>query len=229
MAQTSVSELFSKCHARIGRAVHHSNEAAEIWNGLDIMHLLAVTLFVRDDGTGTLDVDQVEPLPENLELELGEFLYQLRAALDGAVYASAIQDSGQNPPPKTSSIEFPICERKEEWAKQSRKIALLNAGRRRFIEVTQPFAEPPLEASLLVLNSNRCLQVLKRTSSDRQASAPAYPHRRISMDRPLFELPQGTRLEKLEVRPMSSSEGPAARFSLSWLAAWHEAVRQSSS
>ena len=91
MAQTSVSELFSKCHARIGRAVHHSNEAAEIWNGLDIMHLLAVTLFVRDDGTGTLDVDQVEPLPENLELELGEFLYQLRAALDGAVYASAIQ------------------------------------------------------------------------------------------------------------------------------------------
>lgn len=34
------------------------------------------------------------------------------------------------------------------------------------------------------------------------------------MDRPLFELPEGTRLEKLEVRPMSSSEGPPARFSL---------------
>ncbi|QNI37699.1 hypothetical protein [Edaphobacter albus] len=215
MAQTSVSELFSKCHARIGRAVHHSNETAEIWNGLDIMRLLAVTLFVKDDGTGTLDVNQVEPLPENLELELGEFLYQLRAALDGAVYASAIQDSGQNPPPKTSSIEFPICERKEEWAKQSRKIALLNVGRQRFIEVTQPFAEPPLEASLLVLNSNRCLRFLNELARiDR--------HRRlhtliagISIDRPLFELPEGTRLEKLEVRPMSSMEGPAARFSLS--------------
>jgi hypothetical protein len=215
MAQTSVSELFAKCHARIGRAVHHSNETAEIWNDLDIMHLLAVTLFVRDDGTGTLDVDQVEPLPENLELELGEFLYQLRAALDGAVYASAIQDSGQNPPPKTSSIEFPICERKEEWAKQSRKIALLNAGRQRFIEVTQPFAEPLLEASLLVLNSNRSLRFLNELARiDR--------HRRlhtliagISMDQPLFELPEGTQLEKLEVRPMSSTEGPAARFSLS--------------
>ena len=35
------------------------------------------------------------------------------------------------------------------------------------------------------------------------------------MDRPLFELPEGTRLEKLEVRPISSSEGPAAGFSLS--------------
>jgi hypothetical protein len=222
MTLTSVSELFSKCHARIGRAVHHSNEAAEIWNGLDIMHLLSVTLFVRDDGTGTLDVEQVEPLPENLELELGEFLYQLRAALDAAVYASAIQDSGQNPPPKASSIEFPICERKEEWAKQSRKIALLNAGRQRFIEATQPFAEPPLEASLLVLNSNRCLQFLNELARiDR--------HRRlhtliaaISMDRPLFELPQDTRLEKLQVRPMSSSEGPVARFSL---AGWQRGMK----
>lgn len=214
MGPASVPELFSKCHTRIARAVHHSNETAKIWNGLDIMHLLAVTLFVRDDGTGTLDVDQVEPLPENLELELGEFLYQLRAALDGAVYASAIQDSGQNPPPKASSIEFPICERKDEWARQSRKIALLNPGRRRFIEVTQPFAEPSLEASLLVLNSNRCLRFLNELARiDR--------HRRlhtlvagISMDRPLFELPEGTQLQKLEVRPMSSSEGPAARFSL---------------
>jgi hypothetical protein len=214
MALASVSELFSKCRARIDRAVHHSNEAAKIWNSLDIMHLLAVTLFVRDDGTGTLDVDQVEPLPETLELELGEYLYQLRAALDGAVYASAIQDSGQNPPPKASSIEFPICESKEEWPRQSRKIALLNDGRRRFIEVTQPFAEPPLEASLMVLNSNRCLRFLNELARiDR--------HRRlhtlvagISLDRPLFDLPDGTRLEKLEVRPMSSPEGPAARFSL---------------
>lgn len=214
MTPARVSELFSKCHARIGRAIYHSNEAAKLWNSLDIMHLLAVTLLVGDDGSGTLDVDQIEPLPENLELELGEFLYQLRAALDGSVYASAIQDSGQDPPPKASSIEFPICERKEEWLKQSRKIAQLNAGRQRFIEATQPFAEPPLEASLLVLNSNRCLRFLNDLARiDR--------HRRlhtliaaVSTDRPLFEIPKGTRLEKLEVRPMGSSEGPAARFCL---------------
>jgi hypothetical protein len=222
MALVSVSELFSKCHARIARAVDHANEAAKVWNSLDIKHLLAVTLFVGDDGTGTLDVDQIEPLPESLELELGEYLYQLRAALDGSVYASAIQDSGQNPPPKASSIEFPICESKEEWPKQSRKIARLNAGRQRFIGVTQPFAEPPLEASLLVLNSNRCLRLLNELARiDR--------HRRlhtliaaISMDRPLFELPEGTRLEKLEVRPMSSSEGPVARFSL---AGWQRGMK----
>lgn len=222
MALASFSELFAKCYARIDRAVHHSNEAAKLWNSLDMLHLLAVTLFVRDDGTGTLDVEQIEPLPENLELELGEFLYQLRAALDGSVYASAIQDSGQNPPPKASSIEFPICESKDEWPRQSRKIEQVNAGRRRFIEATQPFAEPQLAASLLVLNSNRCLRFLNELARiDR--------HRRlhtliaaISMDRPLFELPEGTRLEKLEVRPMSSSEGPVARFSL---AGWQRGMK----
>lgn len=222
MVHKIVSELFSKCHARIRRALHHSNQAAEIWNALDIMHLLAVTLSVRDDGTGTLEVDQVEPLPETLELELGEYLYQLRAALDGAVYASAIQDSDQNPPPKTSSIEFPICESLEEWPRQSRKIALLNDGRRRFIEVNQPFAEPRLEASLMVLNSNRCLRFLNELARiDR--------HRRlhtliagVSMDRPLFHVPDGSRLETLEVRPMSSSEGPAARFSL---AGWQRGMK----
>lgn len=96
MAPTSVQSSFQNAK-RIARAVHHENEAANIWNGLDVMHLLAVTLFVRDDCTGTLSVDQVEPLPESLELEFGEYLYQLRAALDGSVHACAIQDSGQNP------------------------------------------------------------------------------------------------------------------------------------
>jgi|ERR1700734_1247347 hypothetical protein len=214
MALMTASELFSKCRARIDRAVHHSNEVAKTWNSIDIVHLLEVTAFVRDDGTGVLEVDQVEPLPEIVELELGEFLYQLRAALDGSVYASAIQDCGQNPPRKPSSIEFPICEKKEDWPTQSRKIAQLNAGRQRFIELTQPFAEPPLEDSLRILNSNRCLRFLNELARiDR--------HRRlhtlvaaISLERPLFEFPDGVQLHSLQVRPMSSLEGPVARFSL---------------
>jgi hypothetical protein len=130
------------------------------------------------------------------------------------VYASAIQDCGQNPPRKPSSIEFPICEKKEDWSTQSRKIAQLNAGRRRFIELTQPFAEPPLEDSLRILNSNRCLRFLNELARiDR--------HRRlhtlvaaISLERPLFEFPDGVQLHTLQVRPMSSLEGPVARFSL---------------
>jgi hypothetical protein len=214
MALATASELFSKCRTRIDRAVHHANQVANTWNSLDVVRLLEVTVFVKDDGTGVLDVNQIKLLPEIVELELGEFLYQLRAALDGSVYASAIQDSGQNPPHKPSSIEFPICEKKEEWSTQSRKIAQLNAGRRRFIELTQPFAEPPLENSLRILNSNRCLRFLNELARiDR--------HRRlhtlvaaISLDRPLFVLPDGVQLENLEVRPMSSLEGPVAHFSL---------------
>jgi hypothetical protein len=214
MVLATASDLFSKCRARIDRAVYHANQVANAWNNLDVLHLLQVEAFVKDDGTGVLDVNQIEPLPEIVELELGEFLYQLRAALDGSVYASAIQDSGQNPPRKPSSIEFPICEKKEDWSTQSRKIAQLNAGRQRFIELTQPFAEPALEDSLRILNSNRCLRFLNELARiDR--------HRRlhtlvtaVSLERPLFELPEGVRLENLEVRPMSSLQGSVAHFSL---------------
>ena len=177
MAPTSVPELFSKCHARIARAVQHANEAADLWNSLDIMQLLAVTLFVRDDGTGTLDVDQVEPLPESLELELGEYLYQLRAALDSSVYASAIQDSGQNPPPKPSSIEFPICESKEDGPDNLEKL------RSECWPTTVHRGDPTLCRAAARgfsdgLEFESMSEVPQRTSSDRQTPPLTYPHRR---------------------------------------------------
>ena len=95
-----------------------------------------------------------------MELELGGYLYQLRAALDGAIYASAIEDTGSDPPPKASSMKFPICEQRKDWNSQSRKIASLNQGRKPFIELMQPFEEPKLEPKLRIGNFNRCLRFL---------------------------------------------------------------------
>jgi hypothetical protein len=102
MPQTETADLFAKCFARIDRAVHHSNEAADIWNKLDVLGFHGISLKIESGGTGELDVRQLEPLPQNFELLIGEYLYQLRAALDGAIYACAIEDSGQNPPPTVS-------------------------------------------------------------------------------------------------------------------------------
>jgi hypothetical protein len=214
VALATAPELFAKCSARIDRAVHHSNEIAAVWNSLDISKLLEVTLFMRDDGSGVMDIEQREPLPEILELELGEYLYQLRAALDGAVYASALEDSGQTVPSKPAGLEFPICDNAKDWPRQARKIAQLNDGRRRFIEVTQPFAEPQVEAALRIANSNRSLRILNDLARmDR--------HRRLhtlavatSLKRPLFALPEGVALSSLVLREASSSDGPVARFSL---------------
>lgn len=49
-------------------------------------------------------------VPENdAALELGEFFYQLRAALDAVVYQVAVIHHGSDPPPYENSVEFPIC------------------------------------------------------------------------------------------------------------------------
>lgn len=49
-------------------------------------------------------------VPENdAALELGEFFYQLRAALDALVYQVAVSHHGSDPPPYENSVEFPIC------------------------------------------------------------------------------------------------------------------------
>ena len=54
-------------------------------------------------------------------LILGEFPYELRAALDNALYAVAIIDSGQNPPPNASQLEWPICSTPESWEGHRRR------------------------------------------------------------------------------------------------------------
>jgi hypothetical protein len=214
VAQTTASELFAKCVARIDRAVYHSNEVANVWNSLDISRMLEVAVFVKDDGSGVMEIEQHEPLPEILELELGEYLYQLRAALDGAVYASAIEDSGLNAPSNPAALEFPLCEKAKDWPRQARKIAQLNAGRQRFIEACQPFAEPQLEPELRILNSNRALRILNdlaRIDRHRRLHTLATA---VSMGQPLFEFPEGVSLCSLELKDAYSSDGPAARFSL---------------
>lgn len=95
MTRSDTSDLFAKCFTRIDRAVQHSNEVADAWNNFDVGGLHGVSLSIESDGTGELNVRQLEPLPQALEVSLGEYLYQLRAALDGAVYRQQSKIQGK--------------------------------------------------------------------------------------------------------------------------------------
>jgi hypothetical protein len=55
---------------------------------------------VDAEGNGRVRVVPREPVPHTLGLDLGEFPYQVRASLDNCLYAVAVIDSGQNPPPQ---------------------------------------------------------------------------------------------------------------------------------
>jgi len=99
-------------------------------------------------------------MPHGWALELGEILYNLRAALDGAIYESAIIESGKNPPPDHNRLEFPIYGCAEYFNKAGWKIARLSQRCRDFIESMQPYHAPELQPGLMVFNVHRNLAIL---------------------------------------------------------------------
>lgn len=63
----------------------------------------------ESEGTWTLNAVFNTPTGDNsIALELGEFFYQLRAALDAAVWKAVWILDGSEPPTNATSLEFPI-------------------------------------------------------------------------------------------------------------------------
>jgi hypothetical protein len=65
-------------------------------------------------GIGSVRAIFPKPFDQGLALELGEFFYQLRAALDGAFWEAGIIVLGKTPP-KPNGFEFPICITKDKF------------------------------------------------------------------------------------------------------------------
>jgi hypothetical protein len=94
---------------------------------------------IDDAGLRTFSVPTGAPYPPvALALILGDFVQNLRAALDHAVFEMSAS-------PGNKETEFPIfLARKAFEAQRSRKIGLLSDRVQRFIEEQQPFSpEPP--------------------------------------------------------------------------------------
>jgi hypothetical protein len=191
---------FESCWDRIRRAHAHRDAFADIWNKIiDDEQAYDAWLDMEDDGTGTIYVSSAIDLPPSLSLELGETIYQLRAALDGAVYIAATFDSGQNPPPDENWLEFPIADSPADFKKRARYIAPLADERKRIVESVQPYNAPKLEPELQVYNFNRALGILNDWARiDR--------HRRLhiigawaSNVTPLLRFPDGVKVSHMTV------------------------------
>lgn len=140
---------FQTSRDRIERAKAHRQAFGKAWSDfLDEPDPYDIGVHVNDDGTGELWIQPSRPLPIELSLELGELLYQLRAALDACIYQAAIIDSGQDPPPNENALEFPICATEATFKRSARKIApLTNKRIRKFIHDIQPCNIPNLKAA----------------------------------------------------------------------------------
>lgn len=91
-------------------------------------------------------------MPARVSTLFGEWLYLLRAALDGVAYYVAVLDSGQNPPPNEGAIYFPIKSSATKYDSSSHRERLKALSDSTFadLRVTQPFnAQPDHKSNVL--------------------------------------------------------------------------------
>jgi hypothetical protein len=202
LSQPSMSPLlsFRGCWDRIIRAEAHAKAFGKLWSDFLEDEPYSSILDMNDDGTGAICVvPRYEGLRGEFAFMLGEMLYQLRATLDSAVYATAVQKSGQDPPPDEEKLEFPICAREEDFKKSGWKIGSLSQDHRDFIQRVQPYNTPNIAPHLMIGNVNRTLGILNHWARiDR--------HRRLHVlgswaanASPLLRLPDGCRLVDMVV------------------------------
>ncbi len=207
---------FQGCWRRIERAKAHSKALADEWNSFIENDPYLVSVDVERDGKGRIRISPACPFPTSFALCLGEMLYQFRAALDGCVYAAAILETGQDPPPNENLLAFPICASEADFKNSARNTAPLSQKLKAIVESVQPYKIPELEPQLLVLNINRALGILHewaRRDRHRQLHVLASW---ASNARPKLMLPDGVWLTDLTVSNdgLLKDEREVARFGL---------------
>jgi hypothetical protein len=162
-------EAFDGVWERMKRAKAHREAAAKAWSTwLTDYEPYGEWLYIDDDGIGTLSIRQFSPPPAGIAIELGEWLYNLRAALDYTAFALAIHNTHRDPPPRDWEIQFPICESEASFRKNQYRIASLAQQHREWIEAMQPYANGSVPAHTAIywvnhlsrLDRHRQLQVV---------------------------------------------------------------------
>jgi len=100
---------FNDSERRIRRAEMHANALATEWNTILDPKTFQLRTEHKSDGASVV-IGRFKNVSKNdLALELGEFFYQLRAALDGLIWVAA-ELLGARTPANENRLEFPIYE-----------------------------------------------------------------------------------------------------------------------
>lgn len=176
-------EGFESCWRRIDRAAEHRREAAGVWNAFIDRHPFTTRLVHVGGGTYAMWVEQEEPAPPEMAALIGEWAYNLRAALDYVVYETAVVASGCRPPVGAGELQFPVYEAKEQFDKNRRRLRSLAAHHIDLLEHMQPYRHDDPDTSAL-----RWLNRIARQDRHRQLSVlTAY----AAELKPVVAVPQG--------------------------------------
>lgn len=127
---------------RISRAEFHR---AELWSRSED-HKIKFPFdlkFHHEGSEVSCTVQSIAPFPVELSVIFGEWLYNLRTALESLVYELAVDNTRMNPPPHARALQFPICDDPAEFPKLAKKrLRDLSDWARTGIEHTQPYHIP---------------------------------------------------------------------------------------
>lgn len=156
--------LLSDSRDRLIRAQEHLQHISEVARTFGADN--ADRLKLRIDGMTVTLVGDTPEAPAGLSIRIGEFAYNLRAALDYLVFALALLDSG-SPQEQT---QFPICDADEKFAKQVGRLRGVAPEHVAMVERLQPYHGNPEIALLRDLNNgdkHRAIQVLSAVGQQR--------------------------------------------------------------
>lgn len=131
--------MFATAWARVDRAADLRQQTAQLWNDYIDTHPFTTSLEGQGDGVYILRVYEEEPPPAGLEVATGEWLYNLRSALDYLIWATAAHESGIVPPPDEAQLQYPIYDRETTWTRNLYRLKHLAPHHREMLKVMQPF------------------------------------------------------------------------------------------
>lgn len=194
------------CRDRVLRAGEIRGQMAEVWNDYIGRRPRRFWLVpATESNAWTLLLCTLEPMPTRLSTLFGEWLYELRAALDGILYQLAVRDSRQNPPPAERSLMFPIFDDPDKFDDPNHRGRLKALSDKTFdlLRHVQPFNAQPDHLS----NVLWWLEELSRIDRHRygHALAPHIDRVRVGI-RPPLTLTQHFMPEPFRPFPVDESE-----------------------
>jgi len=133
---------FASCWLKLGRAQEHADtfyRELKTWVDSDPY---VIGKKVNADGSrhsNFIENIKVNPSLDRWACIIGDCIHNLRSALDHFIYAVAIRESGQDPPPSERTLQFPIADSPEKYGGQLWHIKPLSLSVRAGIERLQPY------------------------------------------------------------------------------------------
>ncbi len=204
---------FAACWHRWDRANKHRTSLSEIWNGYIAQHPYDFSLDGQGDGTYILRVWQEAPMPPEFAVIMGEWLYNLRSALDYMIWATAVYETGRLPPPKQEQLQYPIYDTKQAWRNNIYRLQPLADHHRTMLHSMQPF-NSDLDANYL-----GWINRLSRIDRHRRLiDGTAY----LAVIDPVFKVPNGSSVSlELGERVLRDGRADVARVTV---APWVEGM-----